>query len=87
MFCDLVGSTALSSRLDPEDMREVIGAYHKCIADAVTRFDDFIAKYMGDGVLIYFDYPHAHEDDPERAVRTGLALVSAIGQLAIQEAL
>jgi len=68
-------------------MREVIGAYHKCVADAVTRFDGFTAKYMGDGVLIYFGYPQAHEDDPERAVRAGLALVSAMGELAIQKPL
>jgi len=63
MFCDLVGSTALSGRLDPEDMRFVIGAYHKCVAETVARFDGFVAKYMGDGVLVYFGYPHAHEDD------------------------
>src|SRR5215472_2936082 len=63
MFTDLVGSTALSTKLDPEDLRSVIGAYHKCVAEAVTRFDGFVAKYMGDGVLVYFGYPHAHEDD------------------------
>src|SRR5215467_13377047 len=68
MFTDLVGSTALSTKLDPEDMRSVIGAYHKCVAETVARFDGFVAKYMGDGVLIYFGYPHAHEDDAERAV-------------------
>jgi len=69
MFTDLVGSTALSTKLDPEDLRSVIGAYHKCVAETVARFDGFVAKYMGDGVLIYFGYPHAHEDDAERAVR------------------
>ena len=69
MFCDLVGSTALASRLDPEDLREVIGAYHRCVAETVARFDGFVAKYMGDGVLVYFGYPKAHEDDAERAVR------------------
>ena len=69
MFVDLVGSTALSARLDPEDLREVIGAYHRCVADGVGRFDGFVAKYMGDGVLAYFGYPQAHEDDAERAVR------------------
>ena len=69
MFCDLVGSTALSARLDPEDLREIIGAYHRAVADTVARFDGFVAKYMGDGVLIYFGYPRAHEDDAERAVR------------------
>src|SRR5215469_9032228 len=87
MFCDLVGSTALSSRLDPEDLREVIGAYHKCVAETVTRFDGFVAKYMGDGVLVYFGYPHAHEDDAERAVRAGLAVVEAVGKLRVQEPL
>jgi class 3 adenylate cyclase len=87
MFCDLVGSTALSTRLDPEDLRAVIGAYHKCVAQTVARFDGFVAKYMGDGVLIYFGYPHAHEDDAERAVRAGLALIEAVGKLPIQEPL
>jgi class 3 adenylate cyclase/predicted ATPase len=87
MFTDLVGSTALSTKLDPEDMRFVIGAYHKCVADTVARFDGFVAKYMGDGVLIYFGYPHAHEDDAERAVRTGLALIEAVGKLQVQEPL
>jgi class 3 adenylate cyclase len=67
MFTDLVGSTALSTKLDPEDMRSVIGAYHKCVAETVGRFDGFVAKYMGDGVLVYFGYPQAHEDDAERA--------------------
>ena len=74
MFCDLVGSTALSARLDPEDMREVIGRYHRCVAETIAHFDGFVAKYMGDGALIYFGYPQAHEDDAERAVRAGLAL-------------
>jgi hypothetical protein len=74
MFCDLVGSTALASRLDPEDLREVIGAYHKCVAETIGRFDGFVAKYMGDGVQAYFGYPQAHEDDAERAVRAGLAV-------------
>ena len=63
MFCDLAGSTALSTRLDPEDLREVIGRYHACVAQTVSRFDGFVAKYMGDGVLVYFGYPQAHEDD------------------------
>ena len=79
MFCDLVGSTALSARLDPEDLREVIGRYHGCVAKIVGGFDGFVAKYMGDGVLVYFGYPRAHEDDTEQAVRAGLALVDAIG--------
>ena len=72
MFCDLVGSTALSARLDPEDLREVIAAYHRAVAEVVAAFDGFISRYMGDGVLIYFGYPQAHEDDAERAVRAGL---------------
>src|SRR5215469_3879507 len=77
MFTDLVGSTALSTKLDPEDMRLVIGAYHKCAAETVARFDGFVAKYLGDGVLMYFGYPQAHEDDAERAVRAGLELIAA----------
>ena len=74
MFCDLVGSTALAARLDPEDLREVIGAYHAAVADEISRFDGYVAKYMGDGVLAYFGYPQAHEDDAEQAVRAGLVL-------------
>ena len=81
MFSDLVGSTALSARMDPEDLREVISAYQKCVAETVQRFGGFVAKYMGDGMLIYYGYPHAHEDDPERAVRSGLELVAAVGAL------
>jgi class 3 adenylate cyclase len=81
MFSDLVGSTALATRFDPEDLRELIGAYHRAVADAVGRFDGFVAKYMGDGVLIYFGYPRAHEDDAERAVRAGLGLIDAVGRL------
>src|SRR5919199_446001 len=87
MFCDLVGSTALSARLDPEDLREVIAAYHKCVAEVVGHFGGFVARYMGDGVLVYFGYPQAHEDDAERAVRAGLALVEAVGRLGTREAL
>src|SRR5215813_3039517 len=78
MFCDLVGSTALSARLDPEDLRAIIGAYHRCCTELVERNGGFVAKYMGDGVLAYFGYPRAHEDDAERAVRAGLALVEAV---------
>ena len=81
MFCDLVGSTPLSTRYDPEDLREIVGAYHRCVADTVARFAGFVAKYMGDGVLIYFGYPEAHEDDAERAVRAGLAVIDAVGRL------
>ena len=81
MFSDLVGSTAMSARMDPEDLREVISAYQKCVAETVQRFGGFVAKYMGDGVLVYFGYPQAHEDDPEQAVRAGLELVTAVGNL------
>ena len=81
MFSDLVGSTALSARMDPEDLREVISAYQKCVAKTVGRFGGFVAKYMGDGVLVYFGYPHAHEDDAERAVRAGLEIVAAVTAL------
>jgi class 3 adenylate cyclase len=81
MFSDLVGSTALSARLDPEDLREVIAAYQKRVAETMQRFDGFVAKYMGDGVLVYFGYPQAHEDDAERAVRAGLELVAAVSNL------
>jgi class 3 adenylate cyclase len=81
MFSDLVGSKALSARMDPEDLREVIAAYHKCASEAVRRFDGIVAKYMGDGVLVYFGYPRAHEDDAERAVRAGLELIGALAAL------
>ena len=81
MFSDLVGSTALSARMDPEDLREVISAYQKCVAETVQRFGGFVAKYMGDGVLVYFGYPQAHEDDAERAVRAGLELIAAVSDL------
>ena len=85
MFCDLVGSTALSTRHDPEDLHELIGDYHRAVADTVRHFDGFVAKYMGDGVLIYFGYPRAHEDDAERAVRAGLAVIEAVGKLPARE--
>jgi class 3 adenylate cyclase/predicted ATPase len=81
MFSDLVGSTALSARMDPEDLREVISAYQKCVTETVRRHGGFVAKYMGDGVLIYFGYPQAHEHDAERAVRAGLEVVAAITAL------
>ena len=81
MFSDLVGSTALSARMDPEDLREVISAYQRCVAETVQRFGGFVAKYMGDGVLVYFGYPQAHEDDAERAVRAGLELVATVSAL------
>jgi class 3 adenylate cyclase len=81
LFSDLVGSTALSARMDPEDLREVISAYQKCVTETVRRFGGFVAKYMGDGVLVYFGYPQAHEDDAERAVRAGLELIGAVSAL------
>ena len=81
MFCDLVGSTAMSARLDPEDMRSIIAAYHRCCATLITGGGGFVAKYMGDGVLAYFGYPHAHEHDAEHAVRAGLAIVEAAPKL------
>ncbi len=83
MFCDLVGSTPLSSQLDPEDLHEVIGAYQRSVGEVVKRFEGFVAKYMGDGILIYFGYPHAHEDDAERAVRCALSAVEAVPALKI----
>jgi class 3 adenylate cyclase/predicted ATPase len=86
MFCDLVGSTALSARLDPEDLREVIGAYHRAVAEVVTGFDGLVSRYMGDGVLVYFGYPQAHEDDAERAVRAGLGVIAAVGRLDVKPA-
>src|SRR5215813_9150731 len=81
MFSDLVGSTALSASMDPEDLREVITAYQKCVAEIVQRFGGFVAKYMGDGVLVYFGYPQAHEDDAERAVRAALELIVGVAAL------
>ena len=81
MFSDLVGSTALSASMDPEDLREIISAYQKCVAEIVRRFGGFVAKYMGDGVLVYFGYPQAHEDDAERAVRAGLELIAGVSAL------
>src|SRR5271167_410339 len=81
MFCDLVGSTALAARLDPEDMRGIVAAYHQCCAGLIASGGGFVAKYMGDGVLAYFGYPQAHEHDAERAVRAGLAIVEAAPKL------
>jgi class 3 adenylate cyclase len=81
MFSDLVGSTALSTRMDPEDLREVISAYQKCVAETVRNFGGFVAQYLGDGVLLYFGYPQAHEDDAERAVRAGLELIATVAAL------
>jgi class 3 adenylate cyclase len=86
MFCDLVGSTALSTKLDPEDLRSLVYAYHQAVKEAVAAYDGFVAKYMGDGVLAYFGYPRAHEDDAERAIRTGLRAIDAVGQLDVSGA-
>jgi class 3 adenylate cyclase/predicted ATPase len=82
MFTDLVGSTELSVRMDPEDLRDIISSYQKCVTETVLRFGGFVARYMGDGVLIYFGYPEAHEDDPDRAVRVGLEVIAAVSELA-----
>jgi class 3 adenylate cyclase len=81
MFCDLVDSTKLSSQLDPEDYREVVREYQKVCSEVITRFDGHIAQLLGDGLLVYFGYPHAHEDDPHRAIRTGLGILEAVGAL------
>src|SRR5208282_5437145 len=81
MFSDLVGSTALSARLDPEDMRQIIRAYQDACSGAIARYDGFVAKFMGDGVLAYFGFPRAHEEDAERAVRAGLDIAAAVAQL------
>jgi len=81
MFCDLVGSTSLSTSMDPEDLREVISAYQNCVAETVRRFGGFVAKYLGDGVLVYFGYPQAHEDDAEQGVRAGLETIAAVTAL------
>jgi class 3 adenylate cyclase len=84
MFCDLVGSTALSARLDPEDLREVIGAYHRAVTDVVRSLDGYVAKYMGDGVLVYFGYPRVHENDAEYAVQAGLGVIDAVGRVDVK---
>ena len=84
MFCDMVGSTALSARLDPEDYREVIAAYHRAVAKIIAESDGFVSRYMGDGVLVYFGYRQAHEDDAKRAVRAGLACIDAVGRLDVK---
>src|ERR671935_1707878 len=81
LFCDLVDSTALASQLDPEELREVVRAYQKVCAKVIARFEGHIAQYLGDGLLVYFGYPLAHEDDAQRAVRAGLGMVEALGQL------
>jgi class 3 adenylate cyclase/predicted ATPase len=87
MFFDLVGSTALSARMDPEDLREIISAYQKCAAEIVRRFGGYVAQYLGDGILVYFGYPQAREDDAERAVRAALESVGAMGELSTRASL
>src|SRR5262249_22734139 len=88
MFIDLVESTSLSFRLDPEDLRIIVREYQKVCSEVITRFDGHIAQYLGDGLLVYFGYPQAHDDDPQRAVRTGLGILSAMRDLnkALQQA-
>jgi class 3 adenylate cyclase len=81
MFCDIVGSTGLAAQLDPEDLRDIMHAYNRCVAEVVRRYEGHVAKYMGDGVLAYFGYPRAHEDEAERAVRAGLEIVAALRSL------
>ena len=81
LFCDLVDSTLLASQLDPEDLREVVRAYQETCAKVIARFEGHIAQYLGDGLLVYFGYPLAHEDDAQRAVRAGLGMIEALGQL------
>jgi class 3 adenylate cyclase len=81
LFCDLVDSTALSSQLDPEDWRDVVRAYQEVCAKVTTRYEGHVAQYLGDGLLVYFGYPQAHEDDAQRAVRAGLGIVEAMAQL------
>jgi class 3 adenylate cyclase len=78
MFYDLVGSTTVASSLDPEDLRDIIGAFHRCVRDEAKRFGGFVARYMGDGGLIYFGYPRAHEDDAERSIHASLAVLDAV---------
>ena len=84
MFSDLVGSTEIAARLDPEDLREVIAAYHRAVAETAAGLEGFVAKYMGDGVLVYFGYPRAHENDAEHAVRAGLGVIEAVGRLDVR---
>jgi class 3 adenylate cyclase len=81
LFCDLVGSTEIATRLDPEEWRETVAAYHRAAAEAITRYGGHVAKYLGDGVMAYFGWPEAHENDAERAGRAGLAILEAVSQL------
>src|SRR5262249_1628644 len=88
MFCDLVDSTRLSSQLDPEEYRDVVRAYQRVCTDIIQRYDGYVAQLLGDGLLIYCGYPQAHEDDAQRAVRAGLGMLAALGDLnqALQQA-
>jgi len=81
LFCDLVGSTEIAARLDPEEWRETVAAYHSAAAEAVTRYGGHVAKYLGDGVMAFFGYPEAHDNDAERAARAGLEMLDAISKL------
>jgi class 3 adenylate cyclase len=84
MFCDLVGSTSLSEQLDPEDLRDIVRSYQEACAEVIDNYDGYIAQYLGDGLLVYFGYPLAHEDDVQRAVRAGLEIVAAVHKLPLQ---
>src|SRR5215469_282753 len=81
LFCDLAGSSAIAARLDPEEWRETVSRYHRAAAEAITRFGGHVAKYLGDGVMAFFGYPEAHDDDAERAARAGLAILDAVAKL------
>jgi class 3 adenylate cyclase len=81
LFCDLVGSTEIAAQLDPEEWREVVAAYHRAAAEAITRFGGYVAKYLGDGVMAYFGWPEAHDNDGERAARAGLAIIDTLSKL------
>ena len=81
LFSDLVSSTEISARLDPEEFRELVADYHRAAAEAITRFGGYVAKYLGDGIMAYFGWPEAHDNDAERAARAGLAIVDAVGAL------
>jgi len=81
LFCDLVGSTEIAAQLDPEEWRETVAGYQRAAAEAITRFDGHVAKYLGDGVMAFFGYPEAHDNDAERAARAGLAILDAIAKL------
>lgn len=83
MFCDLVGSTSLSEQLDPEDLRDVVRSYQEACAEVIDNYDGYIAQYLGDGLLVYFGYPLAHEDDAHRAVRAGLEIIGAMSSASI----